>query len=213
MILSIVFLCITLIAFVLVILFVKPNKKNKHGMHTTKQTRSSQVEQYNIYVSQMNKLNSSITTVVNNMVRLATLYNNKEAIRSIGELVEEINKRNDYIDDYFKRAGDCLSAHDTTGCNYCLSAIKADMDVLEELYHKVQDISITKQEEKQINKPKSETPLSYHFFNGCKNKEDADIRYRNLSKALHPDAKGGDTTLFQEMQNEYERFLKGVIYE
>lgn len=41
------------------------------------------------------------------------------------------------------------------------------------------------------------------FFSGCHTKEEADKRYRSLSKAFHPDTGYGDTNLFQKMTDEY----------
>lgn len=47
------------------------------------------------------------------------------------------------------------------------------------------------------------------YFDRCYTPDELKLRYRELSKLLHPD-KGGNTAQFQDMQNEYERAEKTI---
>lgn len=49
-----------------------------------------------------------------------------------------------------------------------------------------------------------------HYFAGCETETAIRKRYRNLSKALHPDTEAGDKGMFEAMKEEYRQALKSV---
>ena len=42
------------------------------------------------------------------------------------------------------------------------------------------------------------------FFAGCDTEEKVEARYKSLSRAFHPDSKGGDEEMFKKMKEEYD---------
>lgn len=48
------------------------------------------------------------------------------------------------------------------------------------------------------------------YFSNCHTAEECKARYRELSKKLHPD-KGGSSSDFQQMQEEYEARLRELL--
>lgn len=85
--------------------------------------------------------------------------------------------------------------------------LKEQIENLEHIVEKIKYIEVHNQ---NFNRnftsqfKQEETPtVGLDFFSGCKTKEEADKRYKNLSKAFHPDTGCGDENLFKKMTDEY----------
>ncbi len=50
----------------------------------------------------------------------------------------------------------------------------------------------------------------YVYFEGCKTLEEVKDRYKQLSKAFHPDSRSGNEESFVKMQNEYDSICKTI---
>lgn len=86
--------------------------------------------------------------------------------------------------------------------------LKEEVDLFAHIIEKMKYIEIHRTNYsdafKNTNFAKQQQPeRELNFFSGCETKEEADKRYRNLSKAFHPDTGCGDTELFQKMTDEY----------
>lgn len=87
--------------------------------------------------------------------------------------------------------------------------LKEDIDQLSHIIEKIKYIEVHRVSFADSFKRTSYTETQnkqkeLSFFAGCETKTEADKRYRNLSKAFHPDTGCGDAELFQKMTEEYE---------
>ena len=97
--------------------------------------------------------------------------------------------------------------------NNCVESIKRitpQVRVFDDFYNNIYNDFYNESERKeekgsyssQFLASKNEARLK--FFYGCKTQEEADKRYKNLSKAFHPDAEWGDKEMFTKMNEEYK---------
>jgi len=87
---------------------------------------------------------------------------------------------------------------------YIITTIRTKIDVLEAYNKEVQDKLnqlLLARKEKTISEP-CETKFS--FFSGCDTLEKLKTRYKQLSRAFHPDLGSGDTESMQLLNMEYE---------
>lgn len=64
--------------------------------------------------------------------------------------------------------------------------------------------------EQDRKKAISTKPHEISLFAGCSTKQEISKRYRLLAKKYHPD-NGGDSAMFQKVQAEYQKYVKGAI--
>lgn len=223
--LPVVLIIILLVVTVLVLFLVKP-RKGATGNSTQRKNnvaeKNAVIQDYNSLISEYNRKNAELSTAIKEKSREANLYCDDDAIYNLQKMVLEVNRKGEDIDDYFLRARECLSNSDVAGARYCIAAIRADLYLLEDMTAQVQRIETTphtgksgtrsnrEQYQSQYRQTVDYEPNTLMYFKGCTTKEDIEARYRSLSKALHPDAKGGDTSAFQEMQTEYKAVMKGM---
>ena len=201
-----IFIVITIIA--IITMATTPSKsKNNEGKKLE--------DQINSCIRDYNDVQQQFVTRYNKILSKTIDYNDMTALESIDKIY-------DTYAFYQKRFDDNLKCINQIAENPHIQ--KSDLGKINRLDEEMQAI-ITKMkiEESNItgvspqeqfneddfdfdNEPQPEPANNnLNFFKGCNTKEMADKRYRSLAKAFHPDTGTGDTDLFAELQNEYEK--------
>lgn len=91
-----------------------------------------------------------------------------------------------------------------------LSASKNDIyeQYFEETYKNYDHSKSNNTSSSETSDDTSHAKNSSNFFKGVTNNEQLKKRYKDLLKIYHPDNQAGDTTISQEIQDEYEQLLK-----
>lgn len=186
---------------VFIVLFAKPNPNNKK---IQVQTTNYFVERYNQLIHKYNQTNEQFLINMQQMERKIAICHDTDTYEQLKKLVSNYERICSIANDYFKRASDCLNDNNYSAVSYCINQLDDTINEMDQIAVSINKITPKVSGYKFDTSNQNETKPVLQFFDGCNTKEEADARYKNLAKAFHPDNKGGNETLFRNMNEEYK---------
>ncbi|MBR5356693.1 MAG: hypothetical protein IK121_07220 [Lachnospiraceae bacterium] len=205
-------LVVTIIILILVTLLVLLLKFLPKPAQNPAFRSAKEVDKFNLAIEAHNKAGHMWGTISNDMndildkkKREIILKRDGQSSSVLANLVNEFNFIADEVNNYMTRSSTCLDARNIPGSEYCMNALSYCFNKANAIVDTVKNMTIT---DYTGNIPVGITPSkstqSMSLFSGCNTKEEIDARYRSLAKAFHPDSRGGDETMFKELEKEYK---------
>jgi len=197
-----------IIVTICVFLFVKPNP-NAKTKRNNYNTAANYINRFNELIKQYNQTNNRYLMELQKTERKIVMCNDFDAQKQFETITFEYERTCNEANEYINRCRTCIEQKDFAGSGYCMEQLLSVLTSMDNIISSLNNIT-PKHNEYQFHKQSdidtktTETNAPFQFFIGCKTKEEADVRYRSLAKAFHPDSKGGDETMFLRMQKEYE---------
>lgn len=206
----IIFVFITILMAAMVIIIVpgpldrKENTARESYRSPRERSMSSDevVANYNKHIKLFQKKNETVTELAAKIRDSLNRNADEETLCLLKKYTKTANHIIEDIEEYFANVRKYIEEDDPAGASIFLYAIEADEYLLDDVITNMKQINI---------EPETKECDRWFYFKGCETKEDMECRYRNLSKALHPDSKGGDKTAFQDMVNEYEKVKAFIL--
>lgn len=166
------------------------------------------IDKFNNIQNTFSEINRETSVILMRKKNDVVMAGDIDAYTRLRFFVDKYNHVSDLIVDYLKRSCDCLNQKDYSGSDYCLDQVESYLDELKLYSDSISKIEIKEnfeEQEQQTVEPTPEHENISSFFNGCSTKEEITARYRSLSKAFHPDNKGGSAIMFNKLQEEYRK--------
>lgn len=168
------------------------------------------IDKFNNIQNTFSEINRETSAILMRKKNDVIMAGDIDAYTRLRFFVDKYNHVSDLIADYLKRSCDCLNQKDYSGSDYCLEQVESYLDELKLYSDSISKIEVKESFEEQEQQVIEPTPEHEHgsissFFDGCSTKEEITARYRSLSKAFHPDNKGGSAIMFNKLQEEYRK--------
>ena len=221
---SIIFIVIIGIVVLLVYLFVKPtkrmSKKDSENSLLNQYQIASLLDRFNMYIDDYNMSLSNYSFFCNTVQKQIVAVNDmisfqeyKNYVKIFKESSSSTSKEIHRVREFFQNGNINTEiyvfldkiAEGIEEMNNCVESIKRitpQVRVFDDFYNESERKEEKDSYSSQFLASKNEARLK--FFYGCKTQEEADKRYKNLSKAFHPDAEWGDKEMFTKMNEEYK---------
>ena len=173
-----------------------------------KSVSNKSIDKFNSIQNTFSETNRETSAILMRKKNEVIMAGDIDAYTRLRFFVDKYNHVSDLIADYLKRSCDCLNQKDYSGSDYCLEQIESYLDELKLYSDSISKIEVKESfEEQQATEPTPEPEQGNisSFFDGCSTKEEITARYRSLSKAFHPDNKGGSAIMFNKLQEEYKK--------
>ncbi len=204
--------------FVFIFIFVKtkgkfdaPYARPHVTSHDVSKINAS-IEIHNDTLHKWNAVTDKMNVNLDKKKREIIMARDARSSSALSNLVREFNVIADDVSNYIMRSSFCIDHKDPAGSIYCTDRINELITKALAISNTVEEMNITVFDESQTYTQHNSTldlsHIELSFFSGCKNKAEVESRYRSLAKAFHPDNKGGDKTMFEELQRQHEIKLK-----
>ena len=199
-------------------MLIKPKPRNDKATSAFYQKTpiNIAIENHNQCISTWNQISDEANAVLLKKQREIVLNQDAVANNALSQMVNEFNKYSDDISDYLRRSNNCIDSNDIAGSNYCVDKMQNIFINAKAMITSIKELNVTNVY-KDVFDNKSPVKTSYDaydnsvLFAGCTSQKELDARYRHLAKAFHPDNTGGDKTMFEILQKEYEEAKKLCI--
>lgn len=201
--------------FMAAFMFLPKKKTNKNNSSD----RNICISRYNSYIDDLNFLISEYTIEFNKQLEMVQYLNSSSGVQDLRGFNRAFQEKKDLVERTMSTIKNRIGSISIEELMAQLNLIGAEIGNLSSI---VDDI---KNYEPKMNKRATfaqeetyyeetiptEVVESDIFFGGCETKEDVEHRFRNLSKAFHPDASGGNADMFIKLQNAYNERIKDFI--
>ena len=192
-------ICIFIIT-ILILLFVKPGKNNASINRINKIEQI--YEEINEYINLYNEKNREFSTL-SDKIRISIFNSNdQEAIYKYENISKTIEKKIKEAYAYTNSTIKLLNSGKYDEGRNNISILKEIFEQINSSLDEMKKIRVINKADDYVFTATESNAAEY--FIGCKSKEEAEKRYKSLSKVLHPDSKTGDEDLFIKMKLEYE---------
>lgn len=215
--LVLIFAIFAIFVFVLILIKSKGKFSNSSGARASVTSRdvekiNASIELHNDTLHKWNSVTDKMNMNLDRKKREIILARDAQASSALSNLVREFNVIADDVSNYIMRSSFCIDRKDPTGSLYCTDRIKELIVKALAISNTVEELTVEAFDEPHVHSQRRSTfdlsHIELSFFSGCKSKAEVESRYRSLAKAFHPDNKGGDKTMFEELQRQHETKLK-----
>lgn len=179
----------------------KVNEQKKKEIKELQNLLEEVCRDINAYIQKYNNIQTEVSMIENKKREEIINKNDMDAYTELRIYTEEFNEKQELVSSLIDNVKEILDKQGDINDAFLIN--KQIKEELEELHHITEKIKYIEVQSRIQHMNHTKTSPQVSFFDGCNTKEEADKRYKSLSKAFHPDTGYGDTGLFQRMTDEY----------
>lgn len=162
----------------------------------------------NVYITDYNNIISEVDIIKNQKRNEISSKNDLDALTEFKIYCTEFQEQQEIVVNQIENLKTLLDEKQDFNTAFVENKkLKENLENLSHVVEKIKYIEVKRCTYSGCNQNVNSNTISQkkelNFFHGCLTQMEADKRYRNLSKAFHPDTGCGDTDLFQKMTDEY----------
>ena len=214
-ILPIIFIIFAIIASIWAVK-TKPKVRKSSTAFYKKTPLNSAIDKHNECISRLNRLSEEANEVFLKKRCEIVMKQDKSASMALNDIMDSLNNLIENASYYIRSSSENIDNQSAIGSEYCLKNAEPVLLEIKDMITAIKRLPVTDTyanvfENMAEHKPtvsKATNGSLDGLFSGCKTKEEVDARYRHLAKAFHPDNTGGDKTMFENLQKQYQEAKK-----